>query len=564
MNHLKKCVDSSCPMFISRRKSCPSSPISLPEMARADNSNVNITDIFEDYDDKNDILVEHLLSTPPTPRVNEDYTNINFTTANRVELQNWFEINGVPKVCVGQKRYTVKFINDIKTLRLLAELYSNNHASAEKTYPNVGGYFQPKLTTLLEEEFEYDENNVKNYLPVNSNIVAPSSVYDCSNTSFDFSAAGINNPNLPKPSRVPSIIASLEFLNINIRNATPKKLDILVKNSHQCAVFLINEIHLNVNHIDIICPAGYKIYHSEADSEKVCYAAVLIKEELAKYTTLIFKGHFMCKVRVKLPQNIVNFSSVYRPHDISVKYGRCKKNVKDFFVELHNCQKIGVDDNITADVIAGDFNVKFDKKAKKSLNKNKYSINKKIPTTHHGRAELIYSTLATYKNMVKKSTFRTDKKNGDTYESQIDACFVSHCKLDKFKHLNLKHEIGTDGHLGQSGEINIEKINLALEFTMYSRDNATPEEICNVSYDSWEFFDDIITDHTCSNTDKAYKVHMYLERLVALLEPESIKIKKIGVFQPVYSEKTLFWRNRMNYLHKKKNIDDIYKYAYIL
>ena len=72
------------------------------------------------------------------------------------------------------------------------------------------------------------------------------------------------------------------FLNINLSKITARKLEILVKERHEVAIFALNELSLSKQDCENITPAGYKLYPAPADSVGKIYAAILCKEELSQ------------------------------------------------------------------------------------------------------------------------------------------------------------------------------------------------------------------------------------------------------------------------------------------
>ena len=82
--------------------------------------------------------------------------------------------------------------------------------------------------------------------------------------------------------------------------------------------------------------------------------------------------------------------------------------------------------------------------------------------------------------------------------------------------------------MGQTGTVDIEQCELQLIQTVFSRKHASNEDIKNISHAMWGLFDFILKSDTDPNS-KSKKLHMYLERLSDILEPETVKSKKIGV-----------------------------------
>ena len=514
-----------------------------PVTVQSDISNVSHFDaLFGEYIDEVDgPTIEQYIKDNEKYNASILAPDFDISTGSATKIKQWFFGRGVNRVLVGKRLFNVTRTTDVKTLRLLAEINIANYANSASFYENVKGFNGPIRPTVLEAKQSNHASYYSNYESDFSIPVPKTTPVD--NTAYtNYSINGINKVVNDHVAARPGSDMDLAFMNINIRNATSRKLDLLTKAYNDVSVIALNEIHLESKRVVDICPAGYKLFFSKSDVEGESYAAVLIKEELAKFTKQVHEElFFCCKIRIDLDDYIYTVTSVYRPNNNSVKYERCNRTVRDFYKELKKCSDACAR---VHSIVCGDFNTHLLESFSRKYEK--------------GKAKLLDNAMIGYTNNVKKATFRKVYRSKVTYESAIDGVFSRNVDLSNFQHLNLKDELKTDGHLGQKWTISTKKVKLAMEYQAFSRATANAEEIANTSFKSWGIFDEILNDKDITPTTKAYRLEMYLERLVDMCEPETIKTKKIGLFKPILSDNTIYWRDRLNHLRTLAKNDDVY------
>ena len=217
--------------------------------------------------------------------------------------------------------------------RVFLEFQRSNIGSPDTHYESLRGTNLPIRSNLLETSHAEKTSKYRNYISrfptvfpkppakeikfkFNKNIFMPNNSPDVSRDAHD-PAVQPNSPefcpagSVGHASQGGDLFGELSFLNINLRNANPHKLDNLTKSYNDIAIFLLNEIHINTEKIDIICPAGYKIKHSKADADLEAYCAVLYKEELDVFAHQIVPNcFFLCKVLFKFPDKKLFFRRI--------------------------------------------------------------------------------------------------------------------------------------------------------------------------------------------------------------------------------------------------------------
>ena len=321
-------------------------------------------------------------------------------------------------------------IFDIEILKLLYDLYNKKLVHPSMFYKNLTGLHKPKTKSVLNEACEkyrsklYNKTSKFNIDTTHQTLPV---IFDNKTGQYekidDREIAGCPN---------------LDFININLSKCSITKFEQLARIYNTTAVFLLNELHLKIDDIAKLTPAGFKIYVGEPDSEKQAYTAIMVKEELSRYIEQIKVPNFFTKIKFKHEKFKCFFTSVYRPNNNSIKYKiRTPYSVNDFYIQLKN---ISSNSKEFSDIICGDFNTHF--------------IGPKVNKT---ALKKLNNCMPGHKNLVTKSTYRRfNKSTNKIYESCIDGVYTKNIKLDGFFHLNLKDTISTDGHLGQKGCINFD------------------------------------------------------------------------------------------------------------
>ena len=301
---------------------------------------------------------------------NDDVLALDPKTCSSNEIRNWFLANNITHLIIGQRKYHVLKINDHIALRMFAELYLNKIATADTVYTRCLGENIPTLPSIAEKKKKSKVTMYRSYTTQYPDISPGKSYDDVSAVQSSKKMILVPSDKKSKFSESKPVLNKLKFLNINLRNATPSKLDVLVKAYHGVAVFLLNEIHLNALQADIICPAGYTMYMSTPDVDSECYAAILVKEEMSKYIKVLYRSFFCVKIVFSGKNLKYGFTSVYRPHCNSVKWGKCNKQMSDFYKDMNTVAK---SQSLALNLVCGDFNTHF-KAPKKSEKGAKFTV----------------------------------------------------------------------------------------------------------------------------------------------------------------------------------------------
>jgi hypothetical protein len=217
---------------------------------------------------------------------------------------NWFTEHGHREIRVGDGIVFLNDIrNDLESLRLSYELYDKKMVDKSMYYQRAMGIHVPFKESCFKKFQEQRANDL--YSTVTK---FPIDILDDDPYKFI-----INPPVRRIQNKKIGNLTNLDFLNSNLKTANPTKLDKLTKIYNNTAIFLLNELHLNIADIDLITPAGFKIYHGSADKKGQCYTAIMVKEELTKFIKQFEVPKFFTKIFFSHEHLKIFFTSVYRP-----------------------------------------------------------------------------------------------------------------------------------------------------------------------------------------------------------------------------------------------------------
>ena len=88
----------------------------------------------------------------------------------------------------------------------------------------------------------------------------------------------------------------------------------------------------------------------------------------------------------------------------------------------------------------------------------------------------------------------------------------------------------------------------------FARKHASEEQINNNSIKTWNIFKETLNNKSIDKVNRNEKLNCLFEKLVDITEPEMIIERRIGFFKTILSDITISWRNKMNFLRKRKKI----------